>query len=152
MLNVSRADYLFFSENFSLKYTYQAERPYLKDVPLQPIKAGNRIVLRNIFFEIDSYALRKESAAELNKLLRFLQLNPGVNIEISGHTDNTGNPEYNQKLSENRAKSVTDFLIQAKVDPQRIISRGYGLTRPIAPNDTEEGRALNRRTEMQIIE
>lgn len=152
MLNVSRADYLFFSENFSLKYTYEANRPYLKDVPLQPIKAGNRIVLRNIFFETDSYALRKESTAELNKLLRFLQLNPAVNIEISGHTDNTGNPEYNQKLSENRAKSVTDYLIRADVHPQRIISRGYGLTRPMAPNDTEEGRALNRRTEMQIIE
>ena len=152
MLNVSRNGYLFFSENFTLKDTYRADKPYLKDVPLQPLKTGNRIVLKNVFYETDSYALKKESAVELNKVVRLLQTNPSIRIEISGHTDNTGNLDYNRKLSENRARSVADFLISASVKAERIVAKGYGMSRPVASNDTDEGRAQNRRTELQIIE
>lgn len=152
MLNVSKKGYLFFSENFTLKDTYQADKPYLKDIPLLPLKAGNRIVLKNVFYETDSYALKKESAVELNKVVRFLQNNPKIRIEISGHTDNTGNLDYNQKLSENRARTVVEFLISASVKAERIVSKGYGMNRPVASNDTEEGRGQNRRTELQIIE
>ncbi len=152
MLNVSRNGYLFFSENFTLKDTYRADKPYLKDVPLQPLKTGNRIVLKNVFYETDSYALKKESAVELNKVVRLLQTNPNIRIEISGHTDNTGNLDYNRKLSENRARSVADFLISASVKAERIVAKGYGMSRPVASNDTDEGRAQNRRTELQIIE
>jgi outer membrane protein OmpA-like peptidoglycan-associated protein len=151
-LNVSRRDYLFYSENFSLKNTYQADKPYLKDIPLQPIKVGNRIILRNVFYETDSYALLKESTAELNKLVSFLQANPGIRIEVGGHTDNTGSADYNQKLSENRAKTVADFLISESIRADRIVAIGYGMNLPVATNNTEEGRAQNRRTELKIIE
>jgi len=152
MLNVSRKGYLFFSENFSLKNTYLADKPFLKDVPLQPLKIGNYVVLRNIFYETDSYALKKESTAELNKVVRFLQANPVIKIEIGGHTDNTGNPEYNQKLSENRAKTVADYLISSSINSGRIVAKGYGMYQPVASNDNEEGKAQNRRTELKIIE
>jgi len=152
MLNVSRNGYLFFSENFSLKNTYRSDRPFLKDVPLQPLKAGKRIILKNVFYETDSFALKKESTAELNKVIGLLQANPKIKIEISGHTDNTGTPDYNQKLSENRAKTVAKYLISASVNAERVVAKGYGMNNPVASNDTEEGKAQNRRTELQIIE
>ncbi len=152
MLNVSRKGYLFYSENFSLISTYQADRPYLKDVPLQSIRIGSSIVLKNVFYETDSYALKKESTAELNRVIRFLQANPGIRIEISGHTDNTGSQEYNQGLSEHRAQTVASYLVSASIHPERIVARGYGMNLPIAANNTEEGRAQNRRTELKIIE
>jgi outer membrane protein OmpA-like peptidoglycan-associated protein len=152
MLNVSREGYVFYSDNFTLQGSYQVDSPFLKDVPLQPLKVGNRIVLRNVFYETDSYALRKESTAELNKVVRLLQAHPDIKIEISGHTDNTGNPDYNQKLSENRAQTVADYLISSSIDPERIVARGYGMKLPVAANNTEEGRAQNRRTELLIIE
>jgi outer membrane protein OmpA-like peptidoglycan-associated protein len=151
MLNVSRKAYLFFSENFSLKNSYKADKPFLKDIPLQPLIVGNSIVLKNVFFEIDSYALKKESAIELNKVVRLLQVNPKIKIEIGGHTDNTGNVDYNQKLSENRARTVADYLISTSVDSNRIVSKGYGMNMPVSTNATDEGRAQNRRTELKII-
>ena len=77
--------------------------------------------------------------------------NPSVRIEVSGHTDNTGSPEYNLKLSLNRAKVVADYLIKNGMDPSRIVAKGYGEKQPVAQNDTEEGRALNRRTEFRIL-
>jgi outer membrane protein OmpA-like peptidoglycan-associated protein len=152
MLNVSRKAYLFFSENFSLKNNFNAGNPFLKDVPLQPLVVGNSVVLKNVFFETDSYKLRKESTIELNKVVRLLQANPGIKIEIGGHTDNVGSLEYNQKLSENRAKTVADYLIAAFVKANRIVSMGYGMNMPVATNATDEGRAQNRRTELKIIE
>jgi outer membrane protein OmpA-like peptidoglycan-associated protein len=152
MLNVSKKAYLFFSENFTLRKNHDGDKPLLKDIPLQPLLAGNSIVLKNVFFETDSYALKKESAVELNKVVRLLQANPGIKIEIGGHTDNTGSPEYNQTLSENRAKTVADYLIAASVKANNIVSKGYGMNFPVATNDTEEGRAQNRRTSLKIIE
>jgi outer membrane protein OmpA-like peptidoglycan-associated protein len=152
LLNVSRNNYLFYSENFSLKNIFNADKPFLKDVPLQPLKAGSRIVLKNVFFETDSYTLKDESKIELNKIVSLLQQNPRIKIEIGGHTDNTGSIDYNQKLSENRAKTVADYLVTAGIDPLRITSRGYGLNVPVASNDTPDGRSQNRRTEMKVIE
>lgn len=152
MLNVSRTSYLFFSENFSLKEGFDADRPFIKDVPLHPIVAGNSIVLRNVFFETDSYSLKNESKLELNKVVELLKANPGIRIEIGGHTDNTGSAGYNLKLSDNRAKAVADYLIAASVGAGRIVSKGYGMDKPIADNESEEGRSQNRRTEMKILE
>ncbi len=135
MLNVSRKGYLFYSENFSLKGIFHADAPLLKDIPLQPIEIGKTIVLKNVFFETDSYALKKESEIELNKVVQFLNVNPGVRIEISGYTDNVGEAGYNQVLSENRARAVTNYLIAASVNAQRIVSRGYGMNNPVTSND-----------------
>jgi outer membrane protein OmpA-like peptidoglycan-associated protein len=151
MLNVSRKGYLFYSENFSLKGVSNLTAPVLKDIPLQPIEIGKSIVLKNVFYETDSYALKKESEIELNKVVQFLKVNPGIRIEISGYTDNVGETAYNQVLSENRAKTVANYLIAASVNAQRIVSKGYGTSNPVTSNNTEEGRAQNRRTELKII-
>jgi outer membrane protein OmpA-like peptidoglycan-associated protein/Tol biopolymer transport system component len=152
MLNASRKGYLFYSENFALRGIYDADKPFLKDVPLQPLEVGKSIILKNVFYEVDSFALKTESEAELNKVVKFLQQNPHIRIEISGHTDNTGNPDYNQLLSENRAKTAASYLVAASIRSERIVSKGYGMNTPVATNDTEAGRALNRRTELKIIE
>ncbi|UCH13350.1 MAG: PD40 domain-containing protein [Bacteroidales bacterium] len=151
-LNVSKKGYLFFSENFAFKGTFKSTEPFLKDVPLQPIKIGESIILKNIFYKTDSFTLMKESKVELDKVIKFLNDYPDIKIEISGHTDNTGTAEYNQTLSENRAKSVVNYLIGSSVLKERIKYKGYGFLKPVASNNTEEGRAQNRRTELKIID
>lgn len=148
--NVSRKGYLFYSENFSLKDKNPNE-PYLINIPLQPIEANASVVLKNIFFATKQYDLKPESRIELDKLVKLLQDNPTMRIEISGHTDNVGKPEDNLVLSNNRARAVVDYLTQKGIAIDRLIARGYGETRPIADNHTEEGRALNRRTELRVI-
>ncbi|HEY9535226.1 MAG TPA: OmpA family protein, partial [Mucilaginibacter sp.] len=149
-LNISRPGYLFYSENFSL-VGHTSSNPFFITALLEPIEVGNKVILKNIFFDTNKYQLESESRSELQKLIEFLQLNPTVRIEISGHTDNVGNDDLNQTLSENRAKSVYDFLISGKIDPARMTYKGYGKTQPIAPNDSDENRAKNRRTEFKII-
>jgi outer membrane protein OmpA-like peptidoglycan-associated protein/tetratricopeptide (TPR) repeat protein len=148
-LNISKSGYLFYSQNFSLA-GHAPRDPFNITVLLQPIEIGNKVILTNIFFDTNKFDLKQESLAELQKLVDFLSLNPTIKIEISGHTDNVGNDQLNQKLSENRAKAVYDFLIQSKVDPARLQYKGYGKTQPIATNDTDEGRQKNRRTEFKI--
>lgn len=150
-LNVSKKGYLFHSEHFSLKGIHPGE-PYSMDVPLQPIDVGNNIILKNIFFETNSYQLKNESKVELDKLIAFLVSNPTVKIEIGGHTDNIGEVSYNEKLSKNRAKAVYQYLIDNEIATNRLTYKGYGEDQSITSNDTEEGRAQNRRTEITIIE
>jgi outer membrane protein OmpA-like peptidoglycan-associated protein len=150
-LNVSKKGYLFFSENFTLSGIHEETKPFLKDVPLQQLKAGNKIILKNIFFETNSYELKAESTAELDKVVQFLNDNPSLKVEISGHTDNTGTNAFNQILSENRAKAVAEYLIKKGIPQIRLTSKGYGRTVPVADNNTDEGRAQNRRTEFKII-
>jgi outer membrane protein OmpA-like peptidoglycan-associated protein len=150
-LNISKKDYLFYSENFSL-VGYKSDKPFNIQVLLQPIEIGNKVVLRNIFFDTNKYDLKAESRSELQELVNFLAFNPSIKIEISGHTDNVGNDELNQTLSENRAKAVYQFLISSKVDTERLQFKGYGKAQPIAPNDNEDGRSRNRRTEFKIID
>ncbi len=150
-MNVTCDGYLFYSENFSLKEINDNISTRQEDITLQSIKEGQTIVLKNIFFETDSYELKQESNAELQTLLDLMQKNPSIRIEISGHTDNTGKDDYNYTLSDNRAKSVKLWLTDKGVAPQRIVAKGYGKTKPIADNSTEEGRQQNRRTEFKII-
>ncbi len=150
-LNVSKEGYLFYSDNFSLKGTFEISDPYYKDVALKPIKIGEKIVLKNIFYTTDSYELVERSIVELTKLTEFLVSNPSLKIEISGHTDNVGTPEYNLELSANRAKSVYDYLVNEQINPERLTYKGYGETKPLSANDTEEGKAENRRTEIEIL-
>ena len=149
-LNISKGGYLFYSENFSL-VGHKAIDPFNISVLLEPIEIGNKVILNNIFFETNKFTLQTESVAELNKLVEFMKVNPTLHIEISGHTDNVGNNQANQVLSENRAKSVYDYLISNKIDISRLVYKGYGETQPIAPNTTGEGRQKNRRTEFKII-
>ncbi len=149
-LNVSKDGYLFYSENFQLKDVKTSKEPFLKDVPLKPIKAGQSIVLKNIFYDTDKFDLKDESKIELGKLISFLNKNSTVRFEVSGHTDNTGTKPHNQTLSENRAKSVYDFLLANGIPAARMTSKGYGDSKPVAENTTESGRAQNRRTEFMI--
>jgi outer membrane protein OmpA-like peptidoglycan-associated protein len=149
-LNVNKTGYLFYSDNFSLKGIHSNINPFIKNIPLNRIKQGETAILKNIFFITDSYELLPESQIELNKLIEFLIKNPTVKIEIGGHTDNTGTEEYNLKLSNNRAKAVNDYLIAHNIDPFRINFKGYGESKPVSDNNTEEGKALNRRTEFMI--
>ncbi|MFN4234863.1 MAG: OmpA family protein [Bacteroidia bacterium] len=150
-LNVSKNGYLFFSENFSLKEGGTNLQPIKKDIPLSPIKEGEKVVLKNVFFETAKFDLKEESKIELDKLVNFLQKNPTLKIEISGHTDNQGDKKSNITLSENRSKAVTNYLISKGIAAERLSSKGYGDTLPVADNNTPEGRSLNRRTEFKII-
>lgn len=149
-LSVSRQGYLFYSDNFALQGDISLTKPFIKDVPLQKIQTGEKVVLRNIFFDTDKYNLKQESVIEIDKLVAFLKTNPSLHIEINGHTDNKGGPEYNLSLSRNRAKAVYDFLVSKGIAPERLTYVGYGLTQPVDSNATEEGRAKNRRTEFTV--
>jgi outer membrane protein OmpA-like peptidoglycan-associated protein len=84
-------------------------------------------------------------------VVELLEKNPTLSIELGGHTDNVGKPEANQKLSEQRAKAVMVYLTNKGIEPSRLSYKGYGESQPVAPNDTEEGRATNRRTEIKIL-
>ncbi len=150
-LNVSKEGYLFYSENFSLKDIKDITKPYQLNVGLQPVKTGEKVILKNIFFETNSFQLKGESTAELEKLLGLLQKNKNLKIEIGGHTDNVGDDKSNQLLSENRAKSVYEYLTTNGILAERLSYKGFGETAPLATNDTAEGRAENRRTEFTVL-
>jgi outer membrane protein OmpA-like peptidoglycan-associated protein len=149
-LNISKNGYLFYSDNFSL-VGHQAKNPFNIAVFLEPIAVGSKVVLKNIFFDTNRFDLQPESMAELKKLIDFLAINPTVKIEISGHTDDVGNDQINQALSENRAKSVYQYLVNHGVTAGRLVFKGYGKTQPIVPNANDESRAQNRRTEFKVI-
>lgn len=149
--NVSREGYLFYSANFELKEKTEIIDPYILDIKLKRIKVGGFVVLRNVFFNTNSFDLLPESKVELQKLIDFLNLNKLVSIEIGGHTDNVGGQEMNQKLSEDRAKEVYNYLIDNGIQTRRMTFAGYGFSKPMSTNETPEGRALNRRTEFVIV-
>ena len=137
---------------------YVAEEVKVDSVPkpvyfedITEVKIGDKIILKNIFYDFDKSTLRPESIDELDKLVAFLQNRPTLRIEISGHTDNKGSARYNKKLSDDRAKSVVSYLIGKGIDVSRLEAKGYGFDQPIASNDTDEGRQMNRRTEFMVI-
>lgn len=148
-LFISAPGYLFQSLNFS--HAGAASRPVVIDIALDPVKAGAAVVLENIFFDYDSYALKAESYSELDKAVRFLRDNPTLKIEVSGHTDNIGAEARNKTLSLNRANSVVTYIRNKGVAGSRLKVTGAGSSRPIAPNDTEENRARNRRIEFVVL-
>jgi tetratricopeptide (TPR) repeat protein len=148
--NVNRKGYLFYSDNFET-ITGHTDTALQINIPLQPLEAGATIILKNIFFASNEFVIKAESEAELNNLLLLLRDNPTIRIMISGHTDNVGNASNNLTLSSNRARSVLKFLQQNGIEANRLISKGWGATKPVADNITEEGRAKNRRTELSIL-
>jgi outer membrane protein OmpA-like peptidoglycan-associated protein/tetratricopeptide (TPR) repeat protein len=143
--------YLFYSGNFDLAGDHPADKPYYLDIGLQPIREGATVRLENVFFETDSYTLDPRSKVELKEVVEFLDKNPEVRIMLEGHTDNVGSQDYNLELSENRARSVYHYLVSQGVDEERLEYEGYGFSQPVDTNETEEGRARNRRTEMRIL-
>jgi len=149
---VEHPNFLFYSDNFLLDKDYSVEKPFEREIRLSPIKVGNRVVLRNIFFALDSWQLLPDSYPELEKLLSLLNKNAKMRIEVSGHTDNTGTLEHNTKLSENRAKSVVDYLLSKGVVASRLTWKGFADSKPISDNASPEGRSQNRRTEFRVIE
>jgi len=148
---VRKDGYLFHSENFNIPEGADYQE-YNKDVALKKIEIGNTIVLRNIFFDFDKATLRPESTNELERLIKLLNDNPTIKIELGSHTDSKGSDDYNMKLSDNRSKSVVSYLIDHGIAATRLVAKGYGETKPIDTNDTDEGRQNNRRTEFKILE
>ncbi len=122
-----------------------------KDLYLVPIEIGQIVRLNNVFFDFDKWDLRPESFVELERVVKLLQDNPAIEIEMSAHTDSYGSDDYNFKLSDNRARSVMEYIISKGITQSRIISHGYGETVPVVANDTPENRQLNRRVEFKIL-
>jgi outer membrane protein OmpA-like peptidoglycan-associated protein/tetratricopeptide (TPR) repeat protein len=147
--NADAEGYLFNSQHFALKEN-KGNKPYELEILLDKIKVGSYVTLQNVFFDTNKYELLPTSTAELNILIDLLKNNPNVQIEIQGYTDNVGDLKLNAKLSENRAKSVYDFLASNGIAASRLSYKGYGDTNPRADNTTEEGRKQNRRTEFII--
>jgi outer membrane protein OmpA-like peptidoglycan-associated protein len=147
---VNRKGYLIYSENFPLS-SKPSDSVYQVDIPLQPIEVNANVVLKNIFFETGKFDLKKESEAELDNLVELLKENNTMVIQINGYTDNVGKPADNLALSNNRSKSVVAYLVRKGIEPARLLSKGFGETRPVSDNNTDEGRAKNRRTELQVI-
>jgi len=122
-----------------------------KDLYLVPIEIGGTVRLNNIFFDLDKAILKDESFPELDRLLKIFEQVPGLVIEIGGHTDSQGSDEYNRVLSDARANAVRTYLLEHGIGEDKVTAVGYGESEPIDTNDTEEGRAQNRRVEFKII-
>lgn len=156
-MNVNKEGYLFFSEHFALSEA-DLDEPFELDVPLQPIEAvaateaeeRRPVILKNVFFATASAELLPTSTNELDRLFALLQDYPDMRIQINGHTDNVGSDADNQTLSEARAKAVYEYLIEKGVEPGRLQYKGFGESKPIADNDSVEGRQENRRTEFEV--
>lgn len=147
--NVSRPGYLLYSENFTVDTTQSSSTVY--NIALEKIQLGSEVILKNIFYQSNAFTLEERSAAELEKLALFLQKNPGMVVEIQGHTDNVGSKSYNKELSHNRAKTVYEALLQLGVQAKQLVFQGYGDSQAVADNSTESGRAINRRTQFKVL-
>lgn len=149
-LRVQATGYLFYSANVDIPDTASYSE-VIKNISLMKLEVGNKIILKNIFYDFNKADLRIESQAELNHLVNLLKEMPALKIEISSHTDNKGSDDYNRILSEKRAESVVNYLVNAGIDKNRLVAKGYGETIPLVGNDTPEGQQTNRRTEFVIL-
>ncbi|MBN1416462.1 MAG: OmpA family protein [Bacteroidales bacterium] len=131
------------------KESYRKE--IVRNFKLEPIEIGAKMILKNIFFEFGKSTLKTESYIQLDNVVLLMKSTPGLRIEISGHTDNVGSAKANQKLSEDRARAVVDYLVSRGIDIIRLEYKGYGFTQPVASNSTPEGRSQNRRVEFKIV-
>ena len=149
---VAEPGYLYTSKFVNQSKANSIGEPEVLEIELQPIEIGAEVQLYNIYFETDSFRILPQSESELQNVVTFLKNNTKLKIEIQGHTDSSGNAENNKLLSENRAKSVVDYLVKNGIATNRLTFRGYGDKVPIASNETPEGRMLNRRTTIKILE
>lgn len=150
-------------DKYKIKYkSFGDDKDYNTiDIPSKPgminfdytltVELPKTYTLNNVFFDTGKSSLRQESYKELNQLSEFMKLKKSLVIEIAGHTDNVGNKDANQKLSEGRANTVRDYLIKKGISAERVVAIGYGDTQPVASNDTNEGKQQNRRTEVRIV-
>ena len=149
----AQADKFFaISENLNLdSLVKEGYKVIHKDLYMVPIEIGSVVRLNNVFFDFDKWDLRAESHLELKRVVKLLNENPDIIIEMSAHTDSRGSEEYNFTLSNKRARSVMEYILSQGISPNRITSQGYGETKPVVENDTDENRQLNRRVEFTIL-
>ncbi len=148
---IKKKGYLFYSENFDIPLS-AAYKEIRKTIPLQKFIVGSKIALKNIFYDYGKPTLRPESISELNRLVKLLNLNTDIKIEIASYTDSQGSDEYNYTLSQARSQAVVDYLFASGISRDMLVAKGYGELNPIASNETDEGRQMNRRTEIKILE
>ncbi len=149
--NVLKEGFALYSKNYSFTKSASNSNTQVLEIKLEPLESGTKFELRNVFFETGKFDLKESSHNELNYIVEILTKNPTIKIQVSGHTDNVGQVANNQLLSENRAKSVMEFLISKGITADRLQYKGYGSSKPLSSNDTEGGRAQNRRTEIEIL-
>jgi len=149
-IEINATGYLYFLDLVDL-LGETGDRKIVRDFYLQRLEVGTKVVLENIYFETGKAVLRPESFDALDQVLRFLENNPDIRLEISGHTDNTGSLRINERLSRDRAKAVVDYLIAGGIPEEMLVYRGYADSQPVAPNDTPEGREKNRRVEFKVL-
>lgn len=142
-------DYLFFLDEVDLS-SATTDEPFIVDFQVEKLEVGAKVVLENINFETSKATLTPASYPKLDRIVQFLKDNSTLKVEISGHTDNVGSSKTNLKLSEDRAKAVVNYMVSSGIDATRLESKGYGFSQPVAPNNTPEGRELNRRVEFKI--
>lgn len=145
---VSREGYLFKSLSFSVT---DSTTSVSLDIPLEAVEKDRVETLNNIFFDTGEYTLDDRSKVELNRMVEFLNSNKSLKIEISGHTDDVGSDTGNLELSKKRAASVQEYLQKSGIPPERLTAKGYGKTRPLAPNNSESNRRQNRRIEWRVL-
>jgi outer membrane protein OmpA-like peptidoglycan-associated protein len=141
----------FLNTTDSLNYDNDEVTPMTKNLVLQPIEVGVVVRLKNIYFDFNKATLKPESFVELQKVVAFLNENPTVEIEIEGHTDSVGPDDRNQKLSQDRSQSVVDYMVSKGISGGRLKAKGFGESKPIDTNDTDAGRANNRRVEFTVL-
>ncbi len=148
--NVHRKGYLFYSENYNMR-DISSDSTYTADIALQPIETNAHIILKNVFFDSKKTTLKPESITELDNIVRLMNENPNMKILISGYTDDVGKSVDNLALSKGRAVGVVNYLISKGINDNRLTFKGFGETNPIGDNSTEQGRSLNRRTELSVV-
>lgn len=149
-VTIEKNGYLFYSLNFNLKDSTSYKEIEL-EIGLPDTCVNSIAVLRNVFFDYGKTTLKGESKRELQRIYDLLVKYPTMRMEISGHTDNVSSEKFNQRLSENRAKSVAKYLAKMGIDSDRLVSIGYAFSQPVANNDTKEGRKKNRRVEFKVL-
>lgn len=155
-LMAEKEDYIFHTERFELKGIHSIDQPFELEIDLQKVSTevaeSKETILKNVLFESNSDQLLESSQEELNSLAKFMELHSDIHIQINGHTDNIGQAADNLDLSERRALAVKNYLVKAGIAEQRLSAKGFGESKSIADNDSEAGRALNRRTSFEIIQ
>lgn len=152
-LNAQKPGYIYSNATAVIPAMDTIAQEVERNLALQKAVVGKKVIIRNIYYHFDKYSLKSESYAELDKIEKLLNENPNMKLEISGHTDKIGSLAYNVVLGKRRAKAVVKFLVNKGISSDRLISKGYGETKPLVSNDDEtDGREINRRTEFIILE